>query len=337
MTSRNRLSGLVAAGAVPVAVDLLTTAEARQLLGRRIGRDRAAAEPGAVDDIIAACARLPLALSIVAARAAVHPQFTLTALADEIREARGGLDAFVGENAATDARAVFSWSYRTLSAEAARLFRLLGLHPGPVVAAPAAASLAGVQASQARRLLAELVGAHLLEERTPGRFAFHDLLRAYATEQAHAVDTDVERREAIGHALDHYLHMAHVADQLLYPYREPLAIDPPRPGVTLVPLTGPEQALTWLTVEHPVVLAAIDLAAGAGFDTHTGQLAWTVTAFLNYQGQPARRPGSGAPPGRPRRPGDVPLPDRPGVPTAPSLRRRVHPRPAGAGPLRQAR
>ena len=88
---------------------------------------------------------------------------------------------------------MLSWSYRTLSEAAARLFRLLGLHPGPDLAAPAAASLAGVPLGQARRLLAELSGAHLLEERTPGRFAFHDLLRAYAVEQADESDT-VEQR-----------------------------------------------------------------------------------------------------------------------------------------------
>ncbi len=284
VTSRNRLFGLVAAGAYPVAVDLLSAAEARQLLGRRIGHHRVAVEPEAVDDIIAACAGLPLALSIVAARAAVNPQFTLAALAGELREARGGLDAFVGENAATDARAVLSWSYQMLSAEAARLFRLLGLHPGPAVAAPAAASLAGVPPAQARPLLAELVGAYLLEERTPGRFTFHDLLRAYAREQADAVDTDVQRRAAIGRVLDHYLHTVHAADRLLYPYRDALTVAAPGPGVTPVALTGPEQALAWFTVERPVLLATIDLAVGAGFETHAGQLAWGMTAFLNYQG-----------------------------------------------------
>ena len=284
VTSRNRLSGLVAAGAVPLAVDLLTTAEARQLLSRRIGHDRVAAEPEAVNDIIAACARLPLALAIVAARAAIHPRFTLAALAGELREARGGLDAFVGENAATDARVVLSWSYRMLTPAAARLFRLLGLHPGPDVAAPAVASLAGVSPAQLRPLLAELVSAHVLEERTPGRFGFHDLLRTYAAEQVHAVDTDAERHAATQRVLDHYLHTAHAADQLLYPYRQPLALDPPAPGVTPVALSAPEQALAWFTAEHPVLLAAVELAAGSRFDTLTWQLAWEITAFLNYQG-----------------------------------------------------
>lgn len=76
-------------------------------------------------------------------------------------------------------RAGFSWSYRYLSPAAARLFRLLGLHPGPDLTAPAAASLA---ISQVRPVLAELTRTHLLGERSPGRYTFHDLLRAYVME-----------------------------------------------------------------------------------------------------------------------------------------------------------
>jgi tetratricopeptide (TPR) repeat protein len=285
VTSRNRLSGLVAAGAVPLPVDLLSAAESRALLSRRIGALRVAAEPEAVDDVVAACARLPLALAIVAARAAVYPQLGLASLATELRHAHGGLDAFVGENAASDARAVLSWSYHLLTDEAARLFRLLGLHPGPDLTGPSAASLAGLPLAPVRRLLAELSGAHLLEERTPGRFGFHDLLRAYATEQAHKSDTEAKRRTATGRVLDHYLHTAHAADRLLYPYRVPIEVDPPDPAATVLEFLDQDQALAWFVSEHPVLLAAIDQATGAGFTAHTSTLTWTITAFLNYQGK----------------------------------------------------
>ena len=148
------------------------------------------AETQAVDDIIALCARLPLALMLVAARAATHPGFRLSALAAELREAGGSLDAFGGEDQATNVRAVFSWSYQRLGTPGRRLFRLLGLHFGPDVRSPAVASLAGMPREQARPALAELARAHLVTERLPGRFAFHDLLRAYATEIAHTHDPD---------------------------------------------------------------------------------------------------------------------------------------------------
>src|SRR5206468_10896891 len=112
----------------------LSAVEAGELLARRLGAERVAAEPQAVDEIIVHCARLPLGLAIVAARAASRPGFPLAALAGELRAA-GGLDAFRGSDAATDLRAVFSWSYGALSPDAAGLFRRLGLHPGPEVTA----------------------------------------------------------------------------------------------------------------------------------------------------------------------------------------------------------
>ena len=81
VASRNALVGLVTAGAHPLTVDLLTGDGARQLLVGRLGAARVAAEPRAVDEIIGLCARLPLALAVVAARAATNPTFDLAALA----------------------------------------------------------------------------------------------------------------------------------------------------------------------------------------------------------------------------------------------------------------
>ena len=119
VTSRNQLSGLVAEGARPLSLDLLSTTEARDLLARRLGADRVASEPGPVDEIIERCARLPLALAIAASRAATSPRFPLAAIAAELRQANRALDPFDAGDLATDVRAVFSWSYRSLTAEAA--------------------------------------------------------------------------------------------------------------------------------------------------------------------------------------------------------------------------
>jgi len=168
ITSRNHLTSLITVeGARPLTLDLLPIEEAAELLARRLGSGRLAAEQQAVEEIIALCAQLPLALSIVAARAAAHPGFPLAALAAELRDARGGLDGFTSGDLTTDLRAVFSWSYQRLGTPAARLFRLLALHPGPDIAIPAAASLAALPAYEVRNLLAELSRSHLLEEHIP--------------------------------------------------------------------------------------------------------------------------------------------------------------------------
>jgi NB-ARC domain/Bacterial transcriptional activator domain len=232
VTSRNQLSGLVAAdGAHPIILDLLTLDEAWELLARRLGSDRTTAEPDAVAEIITACARLPLALAIVGARAATHPHLPLHTLAGELRDSGDRLGTLTTDDPTTDVRAVFSWSYHALTPDAARLFRLLGLHPGPDISIAATASLAALSLPQVRVLLAELAGANLLVERTPNRYSLHDLLRAYAGDLAHTHDSDQQRHATTHRMLDHYLHTAHTAARQLYPARDPLPITPPQPDV----------------------------------------------------------------------------------------------------------
>jgi hypothetical protein len=115
---------------------VFTDAEALELLARRIGAARLAAEPGVAKELMGLCARLPLALAITAARASARPGFALATLAAELRDARSRLDVLTTGEQATDVRTVLSWSYHGLKAPAARMFRLLGLHPGPDITAP---------------------------------------------------------------------------------------------------------------------------------------------------------------------------------------------------------
>ena len=192
VTSRSQLTGLVTAvGACPLPVGLPTAADARVLLARRLGTQRCRAEPAAVTELVQLCACLPLALSIACAQAACQPHLPLDALVARLREAR--LDALGTEEETGSLRAAFSWSYRQLSAGTARMFRLLGAHPGPDISARAAASLAGTPSGRTWQDLAELTGASLLTQPRPDRFALHPLLRAYA-EQA-AAQTARPRRE----------------------------------------------------------------------------------------------------------------------------------------------
>src|SRR5690349_3492853 len=77
-------------------------------------------------------------------------------------------------------------AYRCLPPDAARLFRLLSLHPGPDFTAHPAAALAGTTVAGARRLLAELTVAGLLERVGPDRYRFHDGAGCHAAERAAA-------------------------------------------------------------------------------------------------------------------------------------------------------
>ncbi|HEU4422177.1 MAG TPA: tetratricopeptide repeat protein [Pilimelia sp.] len=285
VTSRDRLSGLVAVeGAHPLTVAPFAPATARSALAARLGRHRVAAEPRAVDDMVDRCAGLPLAVAIVAARAAAHPNFALATFVRELRDTPSTLDGLAGPEALADVRTVFSWSYRTLSDSAARLFRQLALHPGPDVALPAAASLASAPPGRTREWLAELTDASLLTEHAPGRYTLHDLLRAYAAEQAHALDSPAEREATVDRVLDHYLHTANAAALLRDPHRDQIPLPPAAPGVTPEPITDSTHALSWLATEHQVLLAAVRLAGQAASGTRTWQLAWAVAGYLDRQG-----------------------------------------------------
>lgn len=289
VTSRANLTGLVAAdGAHPLMLDVLTDSESRELLERRLGPERLAGEEAAAARLTRLCARLPLALSITAARAAAYPEARLAMLASELDAASASLEelnALDTGDAATSIRAALSWSYASLDAGAGRMFRLLALHPGPDIAPPAAASLAGITQQQATEMLRALTSASLLTEPVPGRFGFHDLLRSYASELGRADQDDGEDRAAFHRLLDHYLHTASAAAKLSQAYRDPLTLRPPRPGSFPERLADGEAALAWFNREHENLRPVIARAAADGFDAHAWQIACTLTPFISRSGR----------------------------------------------------
>lgn len=287
VTSRRRLTGLVITdNARTVELGVLDRGGARDLLACRAGAGRAAVEPLAVDELVELCSRLPLALAIAGARAAASPGRPLAGLAAELKDGRRHLDALDTADPATSIRAVFSWSYQSLSTPAAQMFRLLALHPGPDIATRAAASLAALGLTGARRALSELTDAHLVARSGAGRLGFHDLLRAYAAEQAAAVDSPAQRHAAAGRLLNYYAHAAHGAARLINPVRE-------APGLPVPPLpTGlaPDEpaddvrAMDWFEAEHQALVRMIALAAETGFHAQACLLAWSVADFFDRRG-----------------------------------------------------
>jgi DNA-binding SARP family transcriptional activator len=283
VTSRSQLTGLAAAEGVHlVTLDVLSRADARALLARRLGADRLSASAVA-DELIELCARLPLALSVAAA--SVHPGFPLASIVAELRDVRHRLDALDTGEPSSGVRAVISWSYQGLSQPGARLFRLLAVHPGADLTEPAAASLAGVSLREARRMLRELARASLVTEHAPGRFGCHDLLRAYAVEQAQEETGDTDRRAALRRILDYYLHSCIAVSALVDPdpARENVPIGAAAPGVLVVPAGSRRQALAWLEDEYQGLVAAISQAARAGFDAHAWQLSWAIEETVLYR------------------------------------------------------
>jgi tetratricopeptide (TPR) repeat protein len=196
----------------------------------------------------------------------------LAALAAEMNDARTRLDVLETGESATSVRGVFSWSRAKLGDRASRMFRLLGIHPGPDITDSAAASLAGLPREQAYLALAELCDEHLLTEYVPGRYICHDLLRSYAVEEAMTRESEADRHAAVHRMLDHYLHAASLASSFLYPYHG--EVTPPRlqPGVMLEEIGGSAQAAEWFENEQHVLLAVISQAAESGYAPYAWEL-----------------------------------------------------------------
>jgi tetratricopeptide (TPR) repeat protein/transcriptional regulator with XRE-family HTH domain len=282
VTSRDSLAGLVARdGARRLDLDLLPPAEAVALLRSLIGA-RAETDPGAAERLATLCARLPLALRVAAELAATRPDTPLADLAAELAREEDRLELLdAGGDPRSAVAGVFSWSYRHLPDDAARLFRLLGLHPSQDWDPYAAAALTGTDSlAQARRLLGVLARAHLIQPASAGRHQMHDLLRAYAASQASAHDTDQARRDALTRLFDYYLAASATAMECLEPadlYRRPA----PPPVRSPVPEIGDRPAaLGWLDAELGTLVSVTAHTASHGWPSHTTRLADTLTGYI---------------------------------------------------------
>ncbi|GIF23751.1 XRE family transcriptional regulator [Paractinoplanes tereljensis] len=271
ITSRDSLPGMVAIhGAERINLDLLPLPDAvvllRRLIGARVDRETSVAE-----DLAAACARLPLALRIAAELAAARTDVSLAELVDELGDHRMRLDLLDAGDPRAEVRAVFSWSYQNLPADAARMFRLLGLHPGDSVHVDAVAALSGTDTGEARRLLGVLVRASLVHAGRGGRYGMHDLLRAYAAELAAAQDPAPARTAALTSLFDHYLAGSVAAMATLYPEGAVVAGDP-------------DAARAWIEAERPNLAASCTYAAAHGFYRFAVALAGTLFRYLDAGG-----------------------------------------------------
>ena len=277
VTSRDALAGLVARdGARRIALDLLTEAEAGALLRTLIG-SRVDADLPAAAALAARCARLPLALRIVAESANARPDLALADLLADVDDERRRLDLLdvfdLTGDRRTTVRSVFSWSYRRLGEEKARVFGLLGLHPGPDADAYATAALADLDPAQARTALDELARAHLIQAAAaPGRYSMHDLLRAYAVERAASAVAEADRCAALSGLFDYYLYCAAAAVNTLFPHERRGRPEVPPPKTPVPVLDAPDDAARWLDRERANLVAVAVYAAKHGWPRHSVDL-----------------------------------------------------------------
>ena len=277
VTSRNRLAGLVTRhGARPVPADILSTGEARTLLGNRLGAARLADEPAAVAEIQALCGGFPLALSIAAGRAQTRPRMALAVLAEELRDASTRLGVFDEDEPGAGITAVLSTSFDALSHDQAQVFALLGLAPGPDIDLYAAASLAGLPAGRTAQALRHLERLSLVTQDSPDRWRMHDLVRLYAA--GRAVDPEAALRRVVAF----YVHSAYNANAaidtstVLVGGQEPIP-----PGCQPV---EPDDGMAWLAQERRCLFTAQQVAVAQAWHRPTFQLAEAQVIFYYRRG-----------------------------------------------------
>ena len=281
ITSRRRMADLDAAQIV--SLDVLPPRDAIALFGRIAGSAHAAADPDAVGEVVRLCGYLPLAIRIAAARLRTRPAWTTAELARRLTEGTRRLNELAAGDRSV--AAAFELSYRHLTEAQARLFRLLGLVPGPDFDGYAAAALTGLDVDDVGALLEQLVDVHLLQQGTPDRYRFHDLLRSHAAEVARAVDPDDELHAATGRLLDFYLDTTKRAAGWVDPRDVRIKIAPVCPPVRVPELDSRARAFEWLEAEYANLLAAVEQAVRQGWYTHAWQLPHLMHYFFHIRGR----------------------------------------------------
>lgn len=269
ITSRNRMSTLIVRdGAFRLTLDVLSEADSVCLLITAMEPARQGDQQTEVAELALLCGGLPLPLRIAAVRAASQPRTPLSELIRDLRDESSLWYTLSSDDDDSDAvSAVFSWSYRALSDEVAHMFRIIGIHPGVDFSCSAAAALAGRSRDRTRRLLNVLVNVHMLENTAHDRYRLHDLLRAYALDQARRRDSPGARRAALERELNWYLHStisAVTTAQILFP---PRVKTPPPTDCDPETFDSEEDAIAWYNAEKSNLLALTRAACASGFNT----------------------------------------------------------------------
>jgi tetratricopeptide (TPR) repeat protein/transcriptional regulator with XRE-family HTH domain len=279
VTSRRRLTALE--DAAVISLDALSPAEAGTLLVRLAARPGVRARDAAVGEITRLCGYLPLAIGMLARQLRHHPAWTAGQLAADLAVARDRLALMYAENLSV--AAAFGLSYADLAPAQQRLFRHLGLVPGPDFDAYAAAALNGTSLVETRRHLDELYDQHLLTEPVPGRYRLHDLLREHARGLA---DTDdpADRDAASGRLLDYYLRTTVLAGEHFPSWAGDKRPPAGRPPTDTPDLSTPAKAAAWLEAERANLDAAVSYAATSGRPAFAMSIPAAVAGFLDVRG-----------------------------------------------------
>ncbi|MFF2325293.1 tetratricopeptide repeat protein [Streptomyces sp. NPDC058103] len=277
ITSRRRLTGLP--GVRSLFLDVLPTQDASRLFRQLAGEDRTP-DPADVTEIVHLCGYLPLAVEIAAGRLVSRPSWTTSHLIKRLSREHGRLSEI--RDGYREIAGVFEMSFATLPPDQRTAFRKLSLHLGQDFDLYAAAALTALQLGSVERILEALLDAHLIQEPSPDRYRFHDLIGEYARTPG-STDEQEDRRLAVHRLIDFYVQAAEQADWTIHPRRWP--DEPPPAPTSLLPEWPDAAAAThWLTQELAALLSAEQYARTNGLAHQAGRLARALAGFLDAAG-----------------------------------------------------
>lgn len=282
VTSRWRLSGLILDSAQLVPLSPLGHDAAVELLTRSVGAQRVAEEPGPADSLVELCGYMPLAVSVAGARLASRPHRSIARVVGDLADQRDRLTKLSVEGDVSVA-ATFDLSYRELPPDAARSYRLLGLHPGPDFGREVSAVAVGLSELEAEDLLDVLVDASLLTELGEDRYQFHDLMRLHARQLAEAEDDASERNDAVRRMIVWYLRATIAADQTIIPLAWRLGPEYQRNTGQPRGYRSSARALDWMESALPNLMAALRTAASHRWDALVWQLCEAMWSLFVYR------------------------------------------------------
>jgi tetratricopeptide (TPR) repeat protein/DNA-binding SARP family transcriptional activator len=278
VTARRRMLALP--GIHSLALAPLPHADAAELFTRAADAAIARSDDrAAIARVVRLCGYLPQEIQVAGRRLRGHPAWSVYDLASRLRDSRS-----VGSGMTS----ALDLSYQYLPADQQRLFRWLALHPGDSFSIHAAAAMIGdASAAVTEHALETLLDYHLIEEPVPGRYAFHNLVREYATDLAEPEPkTESDRRLAMGRLLHYYVCLADQADQVAHPFRRRISV--PRVAITrpaLPLLRTRSECMARLETDKASLLGIARYAAAEGWPSQAGLLAHLLGAFLDTWGE----------------------------------------------------
>ncbi|TCO53772.1 AfsR/SARP family transcriptional regulator [Actinocrispum wychmicini] len=269
ITSRNTLAPLVVRHTVSaIRVDALDHSDAQTLITRVLGAARVGREPVPAARLARLCGGMPLALRIAAAKLLVQPSRPIRDLVAELASA-DRLDSLAVAGDSRSVRTVFASAYRSLSAPAARAFRVLGSHPGPSFCVHLVAAACGVAVAEARPWIAELSASHLVTEVGGGRYRLHDLIRLFAHQCGLIDEPAADRAAMAGRIVGWYVSLAGVLGES--------TVELPR-------FADRHAALDFLDAERPNMVPIAQFADEQGLYAKVCALTSALTGYFDARG-----------------------------------------------------